>query len=187
MTAAGPDQLLRAIVSALSKASIPHMLVGSFASTYHGEPRTTQDLDLVIDPTAAQLDLLLAQLPTDQYYVDPDVAHDALRRRSMFNVIDMSTGWKLDLVIRKARPFSIEELGRREHVTILGVEVEAATAEDTIIAKLEWAKQGGSDRQLDDVAGILRVRGDSIDVGYIERWVGTLGLDEQWQSAQARA
>lgn len=187
MTATGPEQLLRAIVDALNVASIPHMLVGSFASTFHGEPRTTQDLDLVIDPTPDQLDQLLARLPIDQYYVDPDVAHDALRRRSMFNVIDMSSGWKLDLMIRKARPFSIEELGRRERVTILGVDVEAATAEDTIIAKLEWAKQGGSDRQLDDVAGILRVRGEGLDVGYVERWVGALGLDEQWQAAKKRA
>ena len=187
MTPAGPGELLQAIVAALNTAAIPHMVVGSFASTFHGEPRTTQDLDLVIDPTLAQLDQLLAQLPVDQYYVDADVARDALRRRSMFNVIEMTTGWKLDLVIRKARPFSFAELGRRQHVTMMGIEVDTATAEDTIVAKLEWAKQSRSERQLEDVAGILRVRGGGLDVAYIEHWVGDLALEEQWRGAKARA
>jgi hypothetical protein len=171
---------LAAIVTLLDRAGIPYMVVGSFASTFHGEPRTTRDLDLVIDPSAPQLDALLASLDPDRYYVDPDVARDALARRTMFNVIEIATAWKIDLVIRKARPFSIEELGRRTRVTIQGVEVATATAEDTIIAKLEWAKSGGSQRQLDDVAAILRIRGPALDLPYVEKWVGLLGLDEVW-------
>jgi hypothetical protein len=102
----------------------------------------------------------------------------------MFNVIEISTAWKLDLIIRKARPFSVEEMQRREAATILGVGVSIATPEDTIIAKLEWAKHGASDRQLEDVAGILRVRGSDLDVAYIERWVAELELTEQWQRAR---
>jgi hypothetical protein len=105
-----PGGLLRKIIAALEAAHIPHMVVGSFASTAHGEPRTTRDLDLVIDPRPDQLNELLAALDAEHYYVDSDVAHDALRHRSMFNIIEIATGWKLDLVIRKARPFSIEEM-----------------------------------------------------------------------------
>ena len=93
----------------------------------------------------------------------------------------MATGWKLDLVIRKARPFSIEELDRRQRVMMLGVDVETATAEDTIIAKLEWAKLGSSERQLDDVRGMLRVNAGALDLAYIARWVRDLDLDAQWQ------
>ena len=103
----------------------------------------------------------------------------------MFNIIEIATGWKLDLVIRKARPFSIEEMRRRTITRILGMDVPTATAEDTIIAKLEWAKLGASDRQLEDVAGILRVRGVDLDFDYIERWVTELGLAEPWQRARA--
>jgi len=103
----------------------------------------------------------------------------------MFNVIEIATAWKLDLVIRKARAFSIEEMQRRQVTKILGMSVATATAEDTMIAKLEWAKQGGSERQLEDVAGILRVRGPEIDFAYIDRWVAELGLTEQWQRARA--
>lgn len=86
----------------------------------------------------------------------------------MFNVIEIATGWKLDLVIRKARPFSIGEMQRRTRTKILGMDVPTATAEDTIIAKLEWAKLGASDRQVEDVVGILRVRGTDLDLDYIE-------------------
>ena len=103
----------------------------------------------------------------------------------MFNIIEIATGWKLDLVIRKARPFSIEEMRRRTLTKLLGIEVSIATAEDTIIAKLEWAKQGASDRQLEDVAGILRVRGSDLDLDYIERWITELGLAEPWRRARA--
>ncbi|MEO6775437.1 MAG: hypothetical protein ABI467_20920 [Kofleriaceae bacterium] len=138
----------------------------------------------MIDPTPASLDVLLASLDPDRFYVDVDTARDALHRRSMFNVIDTATGWKLDLVIRKDRPFSIEELARRVHVRIVGADVPAATAEDTVIAKLEWAREGGSDRQLRDVAGILAVSGDRLDHAYLERWITELELQEQWARAR---
>jgi hypothetical protein len=181
-----PGALLAAIVAKLDAIGIPHMVVGSFASTVHGEPRSTHDLDLVIDPSPEELELLLASLDPERYYVDPAVARDALRRRSMFNVIEMTSAWKLDLVIRKARPFSIEELRRRQITRILGIDVAIATAEDTIVAKLEWAKQGASDRQLEDVAGILRIRGPDLEVPYIEHWVDALDLRAEWQRALAK-
>ncbi len=179
------DDLLRWITEVLNAQRIPHMVVGSFASTYYGEPRTTRDLDLVIDPSSSQLEGLLSALDPDAYYVDADVARDALRRRTMFNVIEMATAWKLDLVICKDREFSRTELGRRQIVEIAGVEIATATAEDTIIAKLDWAKQSGSDRQLEDVAGILRVRGPSLDLEYVERWVEVLELGEHLRQARA--
>ena len=79
------------------------MVVGSFASMVHGEPRTTHDLDLVIDPSHYELERFLAAIDMNAFYVDPDVARDARRRRSMFNIIDMNSAWKVALVIRKDR------------------------------------------------------------------------------------
>lgn len=183
----GLDELLRTLIGLLDDASIPYMVVGSFASTVHGEPRTTRDLDVVIDPSAASLERLLAGLDPERFYVDADTAREALARRTMFNVIDLTSAWKIDLVVRKARPFSIAELGRRAPASIAGVVVVTATAEDTIIAKLEWAKAGGSERQLDDVAGVIRMVGAALDRAYIERWVEDLDLRELWARASALA
>jgi len=176
----GGDFLAR-IVDALNRAAIPHMVAGSFASAHHGVPRTTQDIDLVVEPTPATLDAFVADLSPEAYYVSEDAARDALRRRSMFNVVDMATGWKVDLIVRKARPFSVTEFGRRAPARMLGVDVFIATPEDTILSKLEWAAESGSERQLRDVAGVVSVRRGELDDAYIERWASELGVLAAWQ------
>jgi hypothetical protein len=163
------------------------MIAGSFASAAHGLPRTTQDLDMVIDPQdLPALEALVQAMSPDDYYVDADAARDALRRRTMFNVVDHAPGWKVDFILRKNRAFSLEEFARRMSFSLLGVPVFVATPEDTIVAKLEWSKQsGGSTRQRRDVAGILVTLADQLDLAHIERWVRELDLEEEWREAQA--
>ena len=177
---------LSRLAERLNAAEIPYMLSGSFASSYHGVPRTTQDLDLVIDPTGAALESLLNALPEDDYYVSRETAGSALRRRGQFNVIDLSSGWKADLIIRKNRPFSRTEFERRCPGNVLGTEVSIATAEDTVLAKLEWAVKAESERQLRDVAGVLAVS-QNLDVEYLEHWVRELDLHDVWERAQRLA
>ena len=185
MTDGGAGAFLSRLTAKLAAAGVPGMVVGSFASSFHGVPRSSQDLDLVIDPQAESLRRFLSDLPTEDYYVDADAAFDALRRRGQFNVIDMATAWKADLIVRKARPFSVEEMRRRVEADLLGARVFVASPEDTLLSKLEWAKQGGgSQLQLRDVSGILQLRGDDLDIAYIERWVADLGLDELWRSVR---
>ena len=179
--------LLRRIVGLLDEASIPHMVVGSLASSFHGEPRQTRDIDFVIDPTPEALRRLVALLSPDEFYADADAAAHALDRRTSFNVVEIRTGWKVDLIVRRDRPFSREELGRRIRVQLLDTETDIATAEDTIIAKLEWATEGESERQLRDVAAILEAQGDGLDAEYIGRWVRALGLDGAWARARETA
>lgn len=94
-----PGLTIRWISELLDSLGIAHMVVGSFASSAHGVPRTTNDVDVVFDPGADDLARLLAAIDRDRFYVDDDTARDALRRRGMFNVIDATTGWKIDLVI----------------------------------------------------------------------------------------
>lgn len=174
-------EFLARIVAALNRAGIPHMVAGSFASTHHGVPRTTQDIDLVIEPQPSTLRAFVAGLSPDAYYVSEEAAVDALRRRGMFNIIDMATGWKVDLIVRKARPFSVEEFARRTPARLLGTEVYIATPEDTILSKLEWSAASGSERQLRDVAGVLAVKRGELDLAYIERWATELGVIVQWR------
>ena len=147
----------------------------------HGRPMATQDVDFVMDVTAAQLRDLVERFHARGLYVSETSADEALRTRGQFNVIDARLGWKVDLILRKERAFSRSEFERRMRVELGGLPVWMATAEDTIVAKLEWARTGGSERQLRDVAGILEVSGGRLDRAYVERWVVELGLGELWQ------
>jgi hypothetical protein len=178
------EDVFQRIVDALGQAGIPYMLTGSFASSYHGVPRATQDIDFVIAPTESQLRHLVRLLPDTEYYLSQDAALEALAREGQFNVIDFATGWKIDLIIRKSRAFSRTEFERRLAVDLFGVPLFIASAEDVLVAKLEWAKAGESARQLEDCANILRARWGDLDRPYLEHWVTQLGLVEQWEHAK---
>ena len=175
------------VIAALDAQGIPHMLAGSFASTHHGVPPTTHAIDLVIDPSEGSLDRFVRSLEPERFYVSAEAAREAWRRRGQFNVVDLTSGWKIDLILRKERPFSHEEFRRRQPATLLGAKVFVATAEDTVLAKLEWARLGESERQLRDVVGILEMRGDELDRSYLERWTRELGVEELWSRARAEA
>lgn len=120
------------------------------------------------------------------YYVDLGAAMEALNRRSMFNVIDSVTGWKIDFILRRDRPFSRKEFRRRRVVNLHDLPLSVASAEDVIIAKLEWSKLAQSPRQIEDVAGILRLRSELLDRAYLDRWIAELQLEPQWRDAQNR-
>lgn len=179
------EEALLRVARALESESIPYMVTGSLASSYHGRPRTTHDADLVIDPTPAQLDRLVRRLAGEGFFLDADRAQDALHRRLQFNAIEMETGWKIDLIFRKDRLFSRTELERRQNVNLTAdAVVVMASPEDTILSKLEWArKAGGSEKQLADVRGILEVNPD-LDRAYLERWAGELGVTDLWKTLQ---
>lgn len=161
------------------------MLTGSFASGLYGHPRATQDLDFVISPTLGSLARFVDELPRDTYYVDRQTALEAYGNESLFNIIDSKSGWKIDFICRKSRPFSVAEFERRALREIAGVPVYVASVEDSILSKLEWAKLSQSERQLEDVASMLRMQTE-LDSAYIEQWVNQLGLLEQWAAAKAK-
>ena len=179
----GEQEAIGRLVRRLEQLKIPYMIAGSVASSHHGRPRATNDADVVIDPSPKALDDLVAALTADGYYVDAAIARQALLSRRLFNVIDPQTAFKIDRIIRKERPFSREEFARRVRHTFSGLSVDIATAEDTILAKLEWAQRaGGSERQLDDVAGILQVSGSRLDRAYLDKWAKDLGVSDLWQT-----
>lgn len=172
--------LLAELVRGLDAARIPHMVAGSVASTLHGEPRTTQDIDMVIDPTASALEALISGFDRSRFYVGDWAG--AFDRRDQFNVIDTMTGAKVYLILRKDRPSSRSEFERRQPVVIMGVATSVATVEDTILTKLEWSL-GGSDRQRRDVVGMLAAQGDRVDRDYLARWAPKLGVEEELAEA----
>lgn len=171
------------IVETLERVGIPYMLTGSFASSYHGTPRATQDIDFVVAADSDQLRTLVNLLPADEYYVDLDEALEAHRQQTQFNVVDLASGWKMDFIMRKTRAFSRTEFERREPVDLHGLRLFVATAEDVVVAKLEWAKPGQSQRQIEDVAGILRIQMSGLDRAYIAEWVRDLEIGREWEAA----
>jgi hypothetical protein len=180
-------EIFQRITTALDRASIAYMLTGSFASAYYGVPRSTQDIDLVIEATPARLRAFVQGLPSDEYYADLDAALEAYKRQSVFNAIDLATGWKIDLIIRKSRAFSQEEFRRRQLVNLQDLPLFVASAEDVVVAKLEWSKLAQSKRHIEDVAGILRMRWESLDRSYLEKWTLELGLETEWNDARRAA
>jgi hypothetical protein len=171
----------------LDDCRIPYMLTGSLAAAYYATPRATKDIDIVFESDESRLSELTTRLREAGLYVDAEVALEALRTQGQFNAIDPTSGWKIDPIVRKDRPFSRAEFERRETVSILGIDATLASAEDVLIAKLEWAKLGDSALQRRDVVELLERAWPRLDHAYIEQWIVPLDLEAEWKSARVRA
>ena len=155
------------------------MLTGSIASSVHGTPRATHNVDIVIAPDHDSLSVLLDSFSESEYYVSREAALAALSSEGQFNVIDF--------IIFKSTPFGRDAFARRLTMELEGIPLSIASAEDVLVSKLDWARRASSERQLDDVAGIILEQGASLDTAYVENWVTLLGLTSQWNAAKARA
>lgn len=185
------EQALATVIHLLRHLAIPFMLTGSVATSYHGRPRTTHDADVVVDPSPSQLDALVSGLDAAGFYLDPEGARRALAARSQFNAIEIHEACKIDLIIRRDRPFSKEEFGRRITVDLSFIQgIDMVTPEDAILSKLEWARRAGeSERQLADARSVLQIN-PGVDRDYIDRWAAELGVGDLWaridRSSRAR-
>jgi hypothetical protein len=163
------------------------MIVGCFASGLYGEPRLTQDIDIVIAAGADDVRKLCAEFPAKDFYVSLEAAGDAARRRSQFNILHPASGTKIDFMVARTDPWGRLELERRQRVRILpDREGYIARPEDVIISKMQYYKKGGSEKHLRDVAGILKVSGEKVNRAYIEHWAEEFGLKEIWDAIQKR-
>jgi hypothetical protein len=174
----GPFAPIIRVAAALEQLGVRYMICGSVASSMHGEPRTTHDADLVADLSSADV-AALARLLQDHFDADPRAMAAAVRDGSMFNVLDKQTGLKIDVILLRRRPFSRSELERAVATALPGgAVVKIATAEDVLLAKLEWFRKGGevSERQWRDVLGILKAQQQTLDLAYVRRWAGELGV-----------
>ena len=168
------------VVGILDRADVPYMLTGSLAAAYYAVPRATQDLDVVIEAERSGIERVVHGLRIAGLYVEQEAALEAQKVQGQFNAIDPSSGWKVDLIVRKDREYSQVEFGRRRQVRLLDVEVGIASLEDVLISKLEWSEIVGSALQRADVLQLLQRRWGEIDHSYVETWVGTLGLEDAW-------
>jgi hypothetical protein len=167
---------LQALIAAINQSGIPYMLSGSMSSSFHGQPRATNDVDIVIDPPSEQQLTQFLDLLGAGYYVSRPAVKESLKNRSMFNVIDIESGWKADLMICKSRPYSQQEFSRRRQAVILGIELFIVSPEDSILTKLEWSKDGQSRMQFEDALNVFRLQRDNLDLDYLQKWAAELNI-----------
>lgn len=184
------DVLLR-VVTVLDGLRVPYVVVGSLASSAHGFPRTTNDADIVADLGMEHAGSLVTALGTD-FYVDPDAIERAIARHRSFNAIHRESGFKVDIFVPPPDGFGRQQLARRapEYLDAAGtLAVFVATAEDVVIAKLEWyrASGGQSDRQWQDLVGVIKVQAPAIDREYLGQWAERLGVSDLLDRALAEA
>ena len=166
-------ELLGLLISVLGDLRIPHMLVGSHASSFYGEARSTHDVDLVIDLEPDKIPALVARFDPRRYYI----SESALREGRMANLIDTLSGDKIDCFLLGSDPIDRLAFSRRRRVSILGIEIALASPEDTILAKLRWSEMsGGSSQQRHDVREIFRHQGESLDIEYLRTQATKLGI-----------
>jgi len=176
-------------VDKLAELGVPYMVTGSVAALLYGEPRLTHDVDVVVDlASRAAIHRLPALFPDDAFYCPPleVIVQEASRRqRGHFNLIEHSTGLKADVYLANEDPLALAGLQRRRSLEVGGRPLVVAPPEYVIVRKLEFFREGGSEKHLRDIAGILRVSGELVDEPWLEGWVSRLGLEALWARCRA--
>jgi hypothetical protein len=174
------------VVEALEQLEVPYHIGGSVASSLNGIPRLTIDVDLVTNLRLEHVRPLVRLLEAE-YYIDEDAVRDAVKRRSSFNVIHFESILKIDVFVAKSRLFDQEEFRRVRLKTLEGSDrpFYVASPEGTILNKLEWYRMGGevSDRQWNDILGVLKVQGTNLDMAYLQSWAVALKVSDLLERA----
>jgi len=175
-------ELLRHVLHILEEQGLTYLLVGSLASGVYGEPRLTHDIDVVLELRPDQVARLCEEFPAPDYYVSEKAAREAVARGGQFNVIHPASGNKIDFMVARQDAWGRSQISRRRLEQIFpGRRGYTAAPEDVIIGKLWYYREGGSEKHLRDIAGMLQVSGEEIDKQYISHWTEQLALVEEWQ------
>lgn len=177
------QEFFEQVLTALQGLEIPFMVTGSVGAMLYGEPRMTNDMDVVVEMPMDKADALAHKFSSDEFYFPPvEAVQDDIRRRGQFNILHVESGSKVDLIIKKDTELARMEFTRMRSVPFSeGMNTLSASPEDIIIAKLRYYDEGGSEKHIRDIRGMLRVSGDDIDRDYVAKWVEKLGVAEHWK------
>lgn len=175
------------VIAVLEELGIPYAVGGSFASSIHGIPRQTRDLDLAAELEMAHAAPLWERLRND-FYIELESIVRAIERRTRFNAIHLATAFKVDVFVSPRGAFDLSEMARAApHLLGAGAprRVQVGSAEDTLLRKLAWYRLGGevSDRQWQDILGIVRTQADRLDLSYLRTWAPSLGIADLLERA----
>lgn len=182
-----PSDLLRHIVECLEKLNIRYFITGAVASIAYGEPRLTNDIDVVADISERDVSRLKGCFPDDEFYFDEESAEKAVRSHLQFNIIHPASGLKIDVMVRKKDDFDASRFQRVRRIKALeDTTANFASPEDVILKKMEYYAEGGSEKHLRDISGMIMISGEIIDFAYISHWAGKLRLGDIWEEVQKR-
>ena len=180
-------ELLQKIVEVLEHLQIPYLVTGSVAAMAYGEPRLTNDIDIVAAIEERNIADLLEAFPSDEFYINEDTAREAILHHGQFNIIHPASGLKVDIIIKQDTPFDRSRFTRvRRIYPAESYQANFAAPEDVIIKKMEYYKEGGSEKHLRDITGILKISGEMVDWDYITEWAKRLDLTEVWDAIKRR-
>lgn len=183
----GPYELLQKVVEEFERLKIPYFVTGSVASMAYGEPRLTNDIDIVVRMHPRHVNGLLKAFPQSDFYISADMIQDAILHQGQFNIIHPASGLKVDVMIQKDTPFDQSRFERIRRISpAKEYTANFASPEDVIIKKMEYYKEGGSEKHLRDITGILKISNAEVDQDYIESWVKKLDLVEIWDAIKKR-
>jgi hypothetical protein len=170
---------------------IPYALGGSMACSVYGMSRQTNDADIMAEPFPGKESQLIAALGPD-YYASAAAIEDAIRRRSSFNLINTSTGFKVDVFIRPDRLYEQSAMARRVFLDVSTVpdqKISVLAAEDVVLFKLQWYHLGNqtSEQQWKDILAMLKTQQPHLDQTYLSRWAALLGVDDLLERARREA
>lgn len=166
-------ELLEKIIRILDLMHVPYMLSGSVAMNLYAEPRTTQDIDLIIELLPEDVPNLV-KLLGKEFYFSSEAMYDAIDHLGMFNIIDYQSGMKVDMIMRNKDIFEQVKFQNRQKTNYLGIELWIIRLEDLVISKLRWIQDVHSSKQITDISNLLT--NEKIDFEYIKRWVSILNL-----------
>jgi hypothetical protein len=183
----GHSELLRFVALVLNDLALKYFVTGSTATIFYGEPRLTNDIDIVVDIPESVIPEFCSRFPSPKYYVSETAALDAVRRHAQFNIIDSDSGLKIDIIVPEVSAFNTSRFARSRQVpAVADLAVSFASPEDTILKKMEYYRDGGSEKHIRDIAGVLKAGAGQIDLAYISKWSAELGLEEIWTTIQGR-
>jgi len=179
------------VVRVFESLGIEYYIGGSLASSAFGIARSTMDIDIAADIRQGQAPILEERFQT-HFYIDRDMIERAIREKSSFNIVHLETMFKIDIFVVSDEPYDKQAMVRRlrRALTEDGAhQADFSSPEDIILRKLLWYQSGGkiSDRQWDDVIGVMKVQGEGLDTGYLELWANRLGVSDLLQKALQEA
>jgi len=182
------QELLIKVIDTLDLSGIDYMITGSVASSLQGEPRSNHDINVMVAIQETNIETLVEAFLPPTYYLNAEAIREAISHRSMFNLIDVVEGDKVDFWILTDQAFDQSRFSRKYAEDVLGMSLKVSSPEDTVLAKLQWAvASGGSEKQFTDALRIFEVQRGNLDLNYLNRWVITLGVEELWNRLQDEA